>query len=61
MYEPCPICYGTKKVKQRTKYSDGYRETTLKCWACRGSGYVNYSEGIEVTDLHIADMFNSLK
>jgi len=60
MYEPCPVCHGLKRIKQRTKISDGYRETHLICWACRGSGYVNYQEGEEVCDKTIERMFDAL-
>jgi DnaJ-class molecular chaperone len=60
MYEPCPVCHGTKKLKQRTKILGGYRESETACWACRGSGYADYKEGIEVTASRIDEMYKSL-
>lgn len=60
MYEECPVCHGHKKVKQRVKYSYGYKEVETSCWACRGSGYVNYNEEEVITSTRIEEMYDSL-
>ena len=60
MYEDCPVCEGYKRVKQRIKYRDGFREVETECWACRGTGYVNYEKPVHVTESKIAKMYHAL-
>jgi len=61
MYEPCPVCQGRKKLKQRTKILGGYRESETQCWACRGNGYDDNHNGMAITETRIKNMFESIK
>ena len=60
MYDLCPVCHGAKKIKQIMKTFAGNKEIETNCWACRGSGYVDYQEPEEITQTRIEEMFDSL-
>lgn len=60
MYNICPVCEGSKKLKYYANYYYGKRLVETKCWACRGSGYVNYQKPVEITETDIKTMYNTL-
>jgi len=60
MYDICPVCHGDKKIKYRVKYQEGFREMQTSCWACRGSGYIDYHEEEIVSESRIGQMFEAL-
>ena len=56
----CPVCMGYKKLKYHTNYYYGSREVETTCWACRGSGTVDYESGELITETQIEYMYESL-
>ena len=61
MYEDCPVCMGRKFATQRVKYKDGFKEVQTTCWACRGTGFVNYTQEEEITAKRIGQMYDALR
>jgi DnaJ-class molecular chaperone len=40
----CPVCLGTTRLRGLRKSGGQRIEYEVKCWACRGSGKVQYEE-----------------
>lgn len=57
MYEVCPVCYGAKKIRQIQRLMSGEIEVETSCWACRGSGYVDYNEEEVMSESRIREMY----
>ena len=63
MYEVCPVCNGRKMLEYEVSHGYGKRWVKTKCWACRGSGYVDYKEESNtnvVTESRIEEMYESV-
>ena len=53
----CPVCEGTKTLTYKTNSYYGHKIATTKCWACRGTGYVDYKEDEQFNTTRIGKMF----
>jgi DnaJ-class molecular chaperone len=58
----CPICNGKGRLYCKSPSGLSYREVTVKCWACRGKGAVEYheKESEPISESQIKDMFESI-
>ncbi len=61
MKQLCPICDGIGSHFMIAK--EGHlkidREVVCKCWACKGSGIVEYDKPVNITDTTIRNMNNT--
>ena len=50
MNHKCPVCEGQKRIFYKSNIGRKDRFVQTVCWACRGTGYVEYDQGMRMTD-----------